>query len=287
MRRRSRQSNFLGARSPQNATLLVVSARLTASMSSLRVSVVGPASPLLEARGLVLTHGRRTVLSGVSMSLNAGEIVALIGPNGAGKTTLLEVLVGARRAAQGEVLGRGQPIRTLAQRGQLMSWVADDAVPTPERTVRRVLESAAETSPGGREQLQELQEPLRLAALWNVGSGRLSRGERRRVAIAEALVRGRPLVVLDEPFAAFDPLQLRDALAVIRTMAGNGTGFLVSVHQIEQALRVADRCVLLSEGTVVADGTEAQLREAAGVLDGSLEDVVIELLRQARPRDAA
>jgi ABC-type multidrug transport system ATPase subunit len=107
------------------------------------------------------------------------------------------------------------------------------------------------------------------------------------VTLAEALVHGRPLTILDEPFAAFDPLQLREALAVIRSLTGRGSAFLVSMHQIEQAARVADRCVLLSEGSVLAAGDEAQLREAAGVPEAELDEVVVALLRRARSPDAA
>jgi ABC-type multidrug transport system ATPase subunit len=121
-------------------------------------------------------------------------------------------------------------------------------------------------------------EPLGLTKLLRARAGRLSRGERRRVVLAEALLLGRPVVVLDEPFAAFDALQLRTVVAELRRRAGQGTAFVVSIHQLEQALRVADRVVLLQAGQVVAHGTEAQLRAQADCPDAALDDVVVRLL---------
>jgi ABC-2 type transport system ATP-binding protein len=116
-------------------------------------------------------------------------------------------------------------------------------------------------------------------------AGRLSRGEKRRVLLFTALCSSRPVIVLDEPLAAFDPLQLLDVLAVLRDRAAAGVTLLVSAHQMSDAEKIASRVLVLDAGTAIAYGSLAQLREQTGRTEGSLEDVVLELLR-ARVRHA-
>lgn len=240
-------------------------------------------SPLLDLQGVAVARGRRAVLRDVSLTVTEGEVIALIGPNGAGKTTLLQLVVGARRPDHGTIRGRGHALVTIADRSPLMAWVADDAEPPPELTVERVLHYA---SPGSA-LLPALLDPLQLRPVLSSRCGRLSRGERRRVVLAEALLLDRPLVVLDEPFGAFDPLQLREIIAEIRRLAQGGTAFLISIHQLEQAVRVADRVIVLHEGRMAASGSEQELRTIAGQPTGSLDDVLIAILGGATPRDAA
>src|SRR5262249_48920653 len=110
--------------------------------------------------------------------------------------------------------------------------------------------------------------------------GRLSRGQRRRVALYSALCTSRPLVVLDEPLATFDPLQLSDALALLRSRAAAGTALLVSVHQLSDAEKIAGRVLVLDGGRVVAFGALDDLRARIGRTAGSLEEVFVELLRE-------
>jgi ABC-2 type transport system ATP-binding protein len=109
----------------------------------------------------------------------------------------------------------------------------------------------------------------------------LSRGERQRLALFSTLVLGRPIVVLDEPFSAFDPLQLRDVLGAVRSIAASGAAILASIHQLADAEKVADRVLLLAEGRAVAFGTVAELRAEAGGAERSLEEVFVALLTRS------
>ena len=115
-------------------------------------------------------------------------------------------------------------------------------------------------------------------------AGRLSRGEKRRVALFAALCTARPVVILDEPLATFDPLQLLEVLPVLRERAGAGTALLLSVHQMSDAEKVASQILVLDGGAVVAFGALAALRARVDRSDASLEVVVLELLR-GRERD--
>lgn len=241
------------------------------------------AEPLLELRDVGVRRAGRRILADVSFTLRRGERWALIGPNGAGKTSLLEVVVGQRPASDGAILGRGRPLRGLLDRTRLLSWVADDALPTPESRVRALLREAAAYGRADAGRLARICERLALRQLLGARAGELSRGELRRLGLAEALLLGRPLVVLDEPFGAFDPVQMREVLALLAEEAAAGTGFLVSVHQMSDAEKFADRVLLLHGGRLLAAGDLATLRVQARCPDASLEAVFLALIVGASP----
>jgi ABC-2 type transport system ATP-binding protein len=234
--------------------------------------------PLLELREVSVRRARRTVLSGISFVVAAGERWAVIGPNGAGKTSLLEVVVGQQPPSAGTLLSRGAPLRGLAERARTLAWVAADSLPTPEARVDLLLREAARRGRADEARRAELVRRLALGRLLGVRAGELSRGEQRRLALAEALLLGRPLVVLDEPLGAFDPLQLREVIAVLRDEAARGIGLLVSVHQLSDAEKLADRVLVLHDGRVLASGAISDLKARAGRPNGSLEDVFLALL---------
>lgn len=241
------------------------------------------ADPLLELRSVGVQRGGRSVLADVSFTLHRGERWALIGPNGAGKTSLLEVVVGQCVASHGELLGRGVRLRGLIDRAPLMAWVADDAQPTPEVRVAALLREAAARGRADPDRQTRMCERLGLRGLLRARAGELSRGELRRLSLAEALLLARPLVVLDEPFGAFDPLQMREVLALLADEAAAGTGFLVSVHQMSDAEKFADRVLLLHDRRVLAAGDLAGLRAQASSPDASLEAVFLALIVGASP----
>src|SRR5262249_55848122 len=127
---------------------------------------------------------------------------------------------------------------------------------------------------------------LGLKPLLGHRAGNLSRGQKRRVLLFTALCTSRPVAVLDEPLAAFDPLQLLDLLPVLRARASAGVALLLSVHQMTDAEKIASRVLVLDAGRVVACGSLSDLRAQAHRADGSLEDVVIDLLRARGDPDA-
>jgi ABC-2 type transport system ATP-binding protein len=219
----------------------------------------------LSISGLTVQRGGRTLLRGVSFEVIAGEIVALIGPNGAGKTTLLEAVVGLAPAPE---VVRAAPL----------FWLPDDAAPAAELTVAHHLEVGRVLGRASVDRARELGRRLQLEPLARARCGTLSRGEARRVMLHSALCSDRPLLVLDEPLGTFDPLQLMEIAALLRERSAGGGAVLLSVHQLPDAQKVADRIVLLHEGAMLAAGTLDQLRAQAGVAQGSLEEVFLALL---------
>ncbi len=226
-------------------------------------------SVALSLEGVSVRRGGRTLLHAVSFEVTAGEIVALIGPNGAGKTTALEAAVGLS-AHDGEV--------TAAP----LYWLPDEPAPAAELTVAQHLELGRALGGAGHAEAQALRHRLGLDGLSDARCGTLSRGESRRVMLHGALCSGRPLVVMDEPLGTFDPVQLREVAGALREKARGGAAVLLSVHQLADAEKVADRYVMLHEGRALAVGTLAALKRQAGLAAGSLEDVFLALLGAGR-----
>ena len=234
--------------------------------------------------GLSVARAGRRVLSDVSFALRPGDVVAVVGPNGAGKTSLLQAIVGLVRAADGHVTFDGKVLRSLSHHSAVFSYMPDDTEPPGEATVHTVIAHAERFGRPPPHLAGELKERLGVGRLAAQRAGRLSRGEKRRVALFAALCTARPVVVLDEPLATFDPLQLLEVLPVLRERAAAGTALLLSVHQMSDAEKVASQILVLDGGAVVAFGALAALRARVDRSDASLEVVVLELLR-GRERD--
>jgi ABC-2 type transport system ATP-binding protein len=232
----------------------------------------------LEVRSLGVRAGARWILQDVGFEAHAGEVTAVIGPNGAGKTTLLESLVGLRRTSAGSVRVNGKPLLAFADFARTFAFLPDAGLLPPEATVRTLVEHAERM---GSRPIAALRESLAIEPLLSKPVGILSRGEHQRVALFCTLVLGRSVVVLDEPFSTFDPLQLRNVFAVVREIAGAPTAVVASVHQLSDAERIADRILLLVDGKKLAFGDRASLAASAGH-SGSLDEIFVSLLEGTR-----
>lgn len=237
--------------------------------------------PLVRARDLWLRRGGREVLRGVSLELHAGEVLAIIGPNGAGKTTLLETVAGLRRPDAGTITARGERLAGLPSFARIFSFLLDEAELPEEVSVATLLAHARRCSGSPSTLADSLTAALGLLPLLRARGRELSRGERRRVALFQALCTTRPVVVLDEPLGVFDPRQQRDILRLLKQQAVWGSALLLSVHQMTDAEKLADRCLLLAEGRALACGTLDELRAQAGLPGASLETVFLALLDKA------
>ena len=228
----------------------------------------------IDVERLCVSRNGRRVLDGVSFAAHAGEIVAVVGPNGAGKTTLLEAMVGLVPSTTTRLVARGAAIRSFADRAQTFAYMPDEARLPEETSVRTLLAAVSNASAAAT----DFARRLGAGALLDRRGGELSRGEAKRVSLAATLALVRPVVVLDEPFGAFDPVQLDDVLGVVRDCARLGAAVVVTVHQMSTAERIADRIVLLAEGRSVATGSLEELRALAGAPSAPFEDVFRRLL---------
>jgi lipopolysaccharide export system ATP-binding protein len=215
---------------------------------------------------LVKTFGQRTVVNGVDIQVAAGEIVGLLGPNGAGKTTTFYMVVGLVPATSGRVLINGQDATRLRmhERARLgIGYLPQEASIFRKLTVAQNLLAIVETLPVPRRQrAQVVDEHLTELNLTHVArqmAFTLSGGERRRLEIARALVTQPKFLLLDEPFAAIDPISVSEVQRIVISLKGRGIGVIITDHNVRETLRIVDRAYLIHQGRVLTAGTGAFL----------------------------
>jgi len=211
--------------------------------------------------------GRRVALDRISFRVGRGERALLVGPNGAGKTTLLRILTGFLDPDEGRVevarfgyLPEGAPLPPEMAIGDYLRF----------RARLKGLARAAVCAAG-----DEAMTATGLTARARQPIGTLSRGFRQRVGLADALVARPDVLILDEPTAGLDPVQVRELGGVLDRLSGDRT-VLLSTHALGDAVAVrADRVIVVVGGRIAADGTPDEVRAAAAA--GSLEDAVVAL----------
>jgi len=233
----------------------------------------GPAAAMastsrLEAEHLQKSYGARMVVKDVHLAVGAGEVVGLLGPNGAGKTTTFYMVVGLVRADAGEIRIDGQAVQTLPihRRSRLgLSYLPQEASIfrklTVAENIRAVLE--LQLGPDGRalptrvvdDLLQKLLHDLSIEKLHDSPAPALSGGERRRVEIARALATQPRFILLDEPFAGIDPIAVIEIQRIIGYLRSRGIGVLITDHNVRETLGICDRAYIISDGSVLAEGT--------------------------------
>jgi ABC-2 type transport system ATP-binding protein len=186
--------------------------------------------------------GGRRVLHGVSFGVAPGEVVGLLGPNGAGKSTTIRILLGLLRPSGGRagVEGRAGYLPEV--------FNAYDAL-----TVAAYLRFCCRTRGLPPSAVGPALDAACAADLAGRPTGRLSRGQRQRVGLAQAVLGAPPALVLDEPTSGLDPQQVVDARRLVRDAAAAGSAVLVSTHVLSEAAAVCDRVVVLAGGTVLAE----------------------------------
>ena len=221
---------------------------------------------LLEARGLVKAYGGRRVVDGVQFSVGAGEIVGLLGPNGAGKTTSFRMTVGLVKPDAGEIRLSGQDCAKLPmyKRARLgMGYLPQEASVFRRMSVIDNLIAVLETMPLSRSErltdARTLLEELELSHLSEHIADTLSGGERRRLELARALATRPRILLLDEPFAGVDPINVQEIQDLVRQMRDKGIGILITDHNVRETLRLTDRAAIIHEGKILREGTAMEL----------------------------
>lgn len=227
-------------------------------------------------KGISKRFGERLVLRDVCFRVRQGEVLGLIGPNGAGKTTLFECLAGLTSVEGGMVRFREQPLAT-AHRKQALFYMPDGVTPWSAQSVKWALSLFERIFQSPNANRQELAAALKLEGLLNARIGSLSKGERKRLLLALGLLTPQPLLLLDEPFDGLDLRQTRDVMALLRRHTESGRTLMLSIHQLNDAARVCDRLVLLSEGRVVGEGRIDELQSQAQLENGGLEEIFLAL----------
>ncbi len=224
------------------------------------------AGAVLATDNVVKVYNRRKVVAGVSIEVNAGEVVGLLGPNGAGKTTTFYMIVGMIRPNAGRVTldGRditGDPMYRRARMG--IGYLPQEPSIFRGMTVEQNLMAIIETMPGSRaerkERLEQLLGELDISHIRHSKGYMLSGGERRRVEITRSLVTNPKFILLDEPFAGIDPIAVQDLQGIVGKLTERGLGILITDHNVRDTLKITDRAYIMYEGNIKRSGTADEL----------------------------
>ena len=252
----------------------------------------GRPAGIIAVEGLDKSYGQTHALVEVGFRVREGEIFGYLGPNGAGKTTTINILCGLLPRDRGKVSVCGLDIEQdpVAVKEQI-GVVPEESNLYPELTCRRNLEYIGELyglpRSARRAQTNELIETFNLAGEVEVRFGALSRGMKRRLTIAAALVHSPPVIFLDEPTAGLDVPSARALMSLIRSINSDGTTVFLTTHNLAVAESLCDRILILVEGHVVTEGTATEIRQRVAkpgtlsvVLSGAVD---AESLRKACP----
>lgn len=220
----------------------------------------------LHCNDLVKKYGARTVVKGVSVEVEQGEIVGLLGPNGAGKTTSFYMITGLVKPNGGHIYLDDEEITTLpmykrAQKG--LGYLAQEASVfrkmSVEDNILSVMEFSNFSKHERKERLETLLDEFGLHKVRKSYGIQLSGGERRRCEIARALAIDPKFILLDEPFAGVDPIAVEDIQHIIAKLKTKNIGIIITDHNVHETLAITDRAYLLYEGKILESGTAEQL----------------------------
>lgn len=221
----------------------------------------------LVAEDLKKSYSKRSVLDGVSMRINQGEVVGLLGPNGAGKTTCFYIVVGLVNPDGGQILLDGRDITNLPMHARArlgVGYLPQEASVfrklTVEENIFSILQYRSDLHKRDYHDIvEDLLNELQISHIRDSLGMSLSGGERRRVEIARALAANPLFVLLDEPFAGVDPISVIDIQRIISHLQQRGIGVLITDHNVRETLGICERAYILSDGGLIAEGTATDI----------------------------
>jgi lipopolysaccharide export system ATP-binding protein len=220
----------------------------------------------LRAENLVKTYKKRTVVKGISVEVNQGEIVGLLGPNGAGKTTSFYMIVGLVKPNSGKIYLDNlditdYPMYKRAQNG--IGYLAQEASVFRKLSIEDNIMSVLQlTNHTKQQQVAKMEELIAEFSLEHIRTSRgdlLSGGERRRTEIARALATDPKFILLDEPFAGVDPVAVEDIQRIVAQLKNKNIGILITDHNVQETLAITDKTFLMFEGGILKAGTPEEL----------------------------
>lgn len=220
----------------------------------------------LEIFNIGKKYKNRSVLRNVSLHLKKGEAIGLLGPNGAGKTTCFYCITGLVTPDYGDIHIDGLDITNLPmyRRSRLgIGYLPQEASIfrslSVEDNIKAILEIVVDDESKRENMLEELLSEFSISHLRNSPAMALSGGERRRLEIARALASQPDYILLDEPLAGIDPIAVNDIRQLISQLKHRGLGVLITDHNVRETLDIVDRAYILHGGTVLMEGTPAEI----------------------------
>ncbi|MGB0376445.1 MAG: LPS export ABC transporter ATP-binding protein [Flavobacteriaceae bacterium] len=220
----------------------------------------------LRAEFIEKSYKGRTVVKGISLEVEQGQIVGLLGPNGAGKTTSFYMIVGLIKPNGGNIFLDQEnitqyPMYRRAQKG--IGYLAQEASVfrklSVEDNIKSVLQLTSKTKAEQKEKTEALLEEFGLIHIRKNRGDLLSGGERRRTEIARALATDPKFVLLDEPFAGVDPVAVEDIQRIVAHLKNKNIGILITDHNVQETLAITDKTYLMFEGSILKAGLPEDL----------------------------
>jgi len=225
---------------------------------------------MIEARGLSKFYGPFFAIKDISFEIPEGQIVSFLGPNGAGKSTTMKILSGFLAPSEGSARIAGHDVGTdRLTASQHVGYLPENGPLYNDMTPNELLRFFGKVRGMGTDRLEEqlavVVDRCALKEVLEKPIGKLSRGYRQRVGLAQALLHDPPVLIMDEPTAGLDPNQIRDFRENIKVLGASKT-VLISTHILQEVDAVADRVLLVNDGLLIFDGAPDELKE-----NGSLE----------------
>ena len=230
--------------------------------------------PTLTIQNLRKSYKKNIVVKNVSLKIASGQIVGLLGPNGAGKTTTFYMIVGLIAADHGNILLDQKnltktPIHIRAKQG--ISYLPQEPSIFRKMDVSENIISILELRNLSKHQIKlELESLLKELNIQHIKKNTaisLSGGERRRVEIARCLANKPKFILLDEPFAGIDPIAVIDIQKIIKQLASNGIGILITDHSVRETLGICDQAYIVNQGEIFAQGSPKVIAQNQSVKD--------------------
>jgi ABC-2 type transport system ATP-binding protein len=226
---------------------------------------------MIEADNLSKFYGDFAATRDITFTINRGEVAAFLGPNGAGKSTTMKLLTGYLAPSAGTARIAGYNMSTDRLEGaKHLGYLPENGPLYPEMTPRSLLQFFGKARGMSREQIEERLESVveicRLSSVIGKPIGKLSKGFRQRVGMAQVLLHEPDVLILDEPTAGLDPNQIREVRETVRRLGQTKT-ILLSTHILQEVEAMCNRVIFINEGRMVFDGTPRDLTAEEKNLD--------------------
>lgn len=242
---------------------------------------------MLELKSLVKNYGRKEAVREISLSVKPGEIYGFLGHNGAGKTTTIKVCTGLLKPTAGSVVICGYDIcHQPLEAKQNFGYVPDNPYLYEKLTGRELLDLVAAVYMRDRrdaavKKIDGLLEQMQLTDKADELIGTYSHGMRRKITLCSALLHSPAVIFLDEPTTGLDAASAKAAKDLFRKHADEGAAVLFTTHVLEVAERLCDRIGILHQGRLLTEGTFAELQDAHRKAGSTLEDIFLNIAKQA------
>ena len=229
--------------------------------------------PVLELKNITKSFDGRPILKKLSMSIQRSEIVGVLGPNGCGKSTLYELICGIHSADSGQIVINNKAANELpiSERAKLGLGYMPQQRSLFDLSVRENILGVAEIAIKNPEKqisvTEKLLDEFNLQHLRDINAAVLSGGEAKRVAMARIMINKPNIILLDEPMAALDPIVVQDIQKYILKIQSQGCAVLITDHQVRNLFDVVDRAYVISENSIIAEGTPSELLKSSKAIE--------------------